>query len=81
MSNIYWEEHFINRDDEMSTVKKFTIVSTPEIKAGPVGGYDITGNGGGDNSIMFMMPRKPSRFHRICTKFFLGWVWVDKKEK
>lgn len=45
-----------------------------------VGGYDMTGNGGGPWSVMLMMKKKPMWFHRLCTRFFLGWVWVDKKD-
>lgn len=44
-----------------------------------VGGYDIAGNKGGAYSIQFNMIKKPNTFHRICSKVFLGWDWVDKK--
>jgi hypothetical protein len=44
-----------------------------------VGGYDITGGDGKQNSISFMMVKKPNWFHRTCTRFFLGWRWHDKK--
>jgi len=44
-----------------------------------VGGYDIHGKGGGDDSLIFRRKDKPNFFHRACCKFFLGWVWVDTK--
>lgn len=81
MSNIYWDEPFLEEKNGKGSIEKFTIVSSVEKPRDPVGGYDITGNGGGANSIMFMMVRKPKWFHRMCTKLFLGWVWVDKKDK
>jgi hypothetical protein len=46
-----------------------------------VGGYDITGGNGMQNSIVFNFVKKPNWFRRTCTKFFLGWTWIDKKEK
>lgn len=45
-----------------------------------VGGYDITGGNGMENSIAFNFTKKPSWFHRTCCRFFLGWRWIDKKE-
>lgn len=46
-----------------------------------IGGYNITGNSEIENSIILMMTRKPSLFHRMCTKLFLGWTWVDGEVK
>jgi len=75
--NIYWEEH----DNTGEKTNDFSLESgtlssiVPEQKV--VGGYDITGNGGGPWSIMFMMRKKPRGFHRFFTKLFLGWKWVD----
>jgi len=83
MSNIYWEEHKIGKNEtKQESFEKFSLVSSSITTAEQVGGYDITGNNGKENSIMLMMTRKPGLFHRICTRFFLGWNWVDiKKEK
>ncbi|MEK6828587.1 MAG: hypothetical protein AABY15_00480 [Nanoarchaeota archaeon] len=80
MSNIYWEEH--NRPEESAEKKEVGTVSVGyaiELPKKNVGGYDITGNYGGVNSVMFMMTKKPKWFHRVCTRFFLGWNWVDSK--
>lgn len=89
MSNIYWEEHNIpERSDKKETVEvpKEGIVSilngTSCVFVAPekeVGGYDITGGNRMPYSIKFMMTKKPNWFHRTCTRFFLGWVWVDNK--
>ncbi len=73
--NIYWEEHEHIGGEFMPHCENFKVKSLPKNK----GGYDITGQGGGANSIMFMMKKKPKWFHRACTRIFLGWVWVDKK--
>lgn len=73
--NIYWEEH--DRSDEWE--KKELQTSDVQISPKEVGGYDITGGDGKMNSIVFNFVRKPSWFHRVCTKFFLGWKWNDKK--
>ena len=85
MSNIYWEEH--NRADERGVgaevtkteVATISLVNCVELTKKSVGGYDITGNHGGANSVKFMMTKKPKWFHRVCTRFFLGWTWVDEK--
>jgi len=45
-----------------------------------VGGYDITGQGGGEDSFILGMPKKPNWFHRAFTRIFLGWVWTDEIE-
>jgi len=78
--NIYWEEH----DSASERPKhwseegdKGTLVAKIELPPQPVGGYDITGNGG-TNGYMFMFLKKPNWFHRTCSRFFLGWEWVDK---
>jgi len=42
-----------------------------------VGGYDITGGNGIENSFVFNFVKKPNWFHRTCTRFFLGWKWND----
>ncbi len=46
-----------------------------------VGGYDITGSKEVAGSIVFNFTRKPSWFHRTCTRFFLGWRWKDEEKK
>lgn len=79
MSNIYWEEHGIGPSNSSDIeIQEFKLVASPKICKN-VGGYDITGNGGGVNSVIFMLKNKPSWFHRKCTKLFLGWVWVEEK--
>ena len=54
-----------------------------DIKTPPtfVGGYDITGGNGIENSFVFNFVKKPSWFHRTCCRFFLGWRWHDKKQE
>jgi hypothetical protein len=37
-----------------------------------VGGYKLT-----KDPMNKTFAKKPSKFHRICTRFFLGWVWED----
>lgn len=82
MSNIYWEEHLMKNEEDNSGDKKLLVTTSSEkIEDKVVGGYDITGNGGEANSIILMMTRKPNLFHRVCTRFFLGWVWIDKNRK
>ena len=44
-----------------------------------VGGYKMT-NDPMNKTFAFMFAKKPSKFHRICTRFFLGWVWEDVKD-
>jgi hypothetical protein len=63
----------------LSDWTKIPVEESDMFKPKYVGGYDITGTGGGAGSIVYMYMRKPNFFHRTCTKFFLGWVWVDKK--
>ncbi len=77
MSNIYWEEHKMGEHKEPE--KQVATISMIEAPKKNVGGYDITGNHGGPYSVMFMMTKKPKWFHRVCTRFFLGWNWVDEK--
>lgn len=77
MSNIYWEEH--NRPSDDIPSKETTISFVCELPKKTVGRYDITGNHGGANSVMFMLTKKPKWFHRTFTRFFLGWRWVDEK--
>lgn len=68
--NIYWEEHK-NNGGLIGEATSF--IKTPK----NAGGYDITGGNGKENSIVFMMVKKPRRFHRMFVKLFLGWSWVD----
>lgn len=75
--NIYWEENDRSDEWEKSGIQTFHI--TPKLPPKEVGGYDITGGDGKTNSVVFNFVRKPSWFHRFCTKFFLGWKWNDKK--
>lgn len=90
--NIYWEENERPDDKKWSSephregLSEDLIGNTPtafvsNFKLPPpvVGGYDITGGDGLENSIVFHFVRKPSWFHRTCCKFFLGWKWNDKK--
>jgi len=73
--NIYWEEHDNTGEEvDLSKIK----IATPPKPEEPVGGYDVTGNGGGPWSVMFMMRKKPNWFHRQMSRILLGWVWVDK---
>jgi hypothetical protein len=74
--NIYWEEHEHMGGEFMPHCEDFKLKSIPKKNKG---GYDITGQGGKANSVMFMMTKKPKWFHRTCTRIFLGWVWVDQK--
>lgn len=48
--------------------------------ANSVGGYDMSGNKGEDNSFNMNITKKPSWFHRTMVKLMLGWDWVDKEE-
>jgi hypothetical protein len=78
MSNIYWEEHLGNSGSKKTNESEHSTISAEfHIPPKPVGGYDITGNKGGAHSHLFMMTKKPMWFHRVCTRFFLGWTWVD----
>lgn len=80
MTNIYWEEH--NRAEEGGEKKELeeaSLTCSIELPKKEIGGYDITGNQGGNYSVIFWMTKKPNWFHRICTRLFLGWDWVDKK--
>ena len=43
-----------------------------------VGGYNLIGGKDTSNSIQFMLTEKPSLWHRMWTRFFLGWTWIDK---
>jgi hypothetical protein len=43
-----------------------------------VGGYQITGKGGVENSIIFMFVKKPNFINRLFCRLCLGWVWIDK---
>lgn len=93
--NIYWEEQEYSGDDKKPEFKKGEVdlgeavmndstpgwVTTIETSPSTVGGYDITGGNGMQNSIVFNFIKKPSWFHRTCCRFFLGWKWQDKKEK
>lgn len=45
-----------------------------------VGGYDITGIGGGTGSIVFNMTKKPLLIHRFFCRILLGWKWVNEKK-
>jgi len=77
--NIYWEENDYSNDESKDSKLEgelTTLTSLNDQKV--VGGYDITGNGGGAWSVMFMMRKKLNWFHRQMSKLFLGWVWVDK---
>jgi hypothetical protein len=91
--HINFEEHDYTGDnggDGKGKVHSFTLADLTEKSTTThdlvpkehrvVGGYDMTGNGGGPWSVMFMMKDKPNWFHRLCTRFFLGWVWVDKND-
>lgn len=86
--NIYWEENersgsdekiegSIHLSDAIMNDTESSFVIDIKLPPEPVGGYDITGNGGGNGSYMFMFLKKPNWFHRTCTRFFLGWKWVD----
>lgn len=77
--NIYWEEHDSADEKPKHWAEELegTLTAKIEVPPQPVGGYDITGNGGGPGSYMFMMLKKPNWFHRLCSRFFLGWKWVD----
>lgn len=58
---------------DVSEAPIFTISPAPKTS----GGYDITGGNGKNNSIMFMMVKKPKWHHRFFCKLFLGWNWID----
>jgi hypothetical protein len=81
MTNIYWEEN--DRSGEWKKMDSkplpMNTISHPTLKE-VVGGYDITGGNGEENSISFNFVKKPNWFHRTCCRFFLGWKWNDKKE-
>lgn len=59
--------------------EEMTISNTELFFPKYIGGYDISGNKGGVGSIVFNMNKKPNWFHRLCTKLFLGWDWIDMK--
>lgn len=42
-----------------------------------VGCYNINGGKDKTGSIQFIFSHKPSAWHRMWTRFFLGWVWID----
>ena len=62
---------------DTQTAYATSIIQTPKY----VGGYDITGGNGKQYSIVFNYIKKPNWFRRACSKFFLGWNWIDEKEK
>ena len=76
--NIYWEEHENSDRPTEFDLRKDTKIFVPKKE---IGGYDITGGNGANNSITFYFVKKPSWFHRTCCRFFLGWRWRDKEEK
>lgn len=58
------------------------MVTDPKIlkmsrNAPPVGCYNLMGGNDKTNSVQFIFNEKPSWWHRMCTKFFLGWTWID----
>lgn len=63
----------------MVTEEKITLFSTIAQQPKSVGGYDITGRNGKENSIIFTFHKKPRWHHRFFTRIFLGWTWVDYK--
>jgi len=75
MTKIKFQEHDHTGPQKIEPKHDFGIVIAPTPKY--VGGYDITGKGGGANSIMYMMDKKPKWHHRFFTRLFLGWVWVQ----
>ena len=90
MTNIYWEEHDHSKDrpkhwaedlgDAVMNDTESSFVCNIESPPPIVGGYDMTGGNGMQNSIVWNFTKKPNWFHRTCTRFFLGWKWNDKKE-
>lgn len=68
--------------EEDKTGKQLLVGNKYTIQAPPVyvGGYDWTGGNGKENSIVFNFVKKPSWFHRTCTRFFLGWKWNDEEK-
>lgn len=93
--NIYWEEN--ERSDDKKSGSKIdgsvnltealmgdtqtAFVSSFKLPPPMVGGYDITGGNGIENTIVFNFVKKPNWFHRTCCRFFLGWRWHDKKKE
>ena len=80
----HWSENKIDGTVDLSEaiMNDTSAAFVHEIKSPPpmVGGYDITGGNGVDNSIVYNFTKKPNWFHRTCCRFFLGWKWNDKKE-
>ena len=94
--NIKWEEEDYSGDEKKPGFKVDGTVNLSEALMGDtqtayvtsisqtpkyVGGYDITGGNQVESSIVFSYIKKPNWFHRTCTRFFLGWKWIDKKEE
>lgn len=45
---------------------------------GTVGFYQMTTPSARHGTIYFASAKKPSLFHRMCVRIFLGWIWIDR---
>lgn len=75
MSNCIGSGGFVETD---LVIEKPTVTCSIENKK-TVGGYDITGIGGGYGSIILSMTKKPAFIHRFFCRVLLGWKWIDQR--
>jgi hypothetical protein len=62
----------------MESEQNIKLILSPEYPK-YIGGYDITGGNGKENSIVMTFTRKPKWHNRLFCKLFLGWTWIDYK--